>query len=57
MRRVYIAASRGRDPLYPTDRKRSVKSRSKQHMDINCRGLRNTLTSVSKDNMVYVEYD
>lgn len=35
MRRVYIAASRGRDPQNPTDRKHSVRGRSEQRFEIN----------------------
>ena len=35
MRRVYIAASRGRDPQNPTDCKHSVRGRSEQRFEIN----------------------
>lgn len=57
MRRVYIAAFRGRDLLHPTDRKHSVQGRSVQRMEINLERTCNALTSVGKDNMLYIEYD
>lgn len=56
MRRIYIAASRGRDPLNPTDRKYSVRVRSEQRFEINMGGWSNALTSVGKDNLVYIAY-
>lgn len=39
MRRICIAASRGRDPLHPTDRKHSVQGRSVQRFEINEGGV------------------
>lgn len=57
MRRVYIAASRGRDPQNPTDRKHSVRGRSEQRFEINGWGTSNALTSVGKDNLVLIAYD
>ena len=56
MRRIYIAASRGRDPLNPTDRKHSVKGRSEQRFRL-MGGTSNALTSVGKDNLVLMAYD
>ena len=57
MRRVYIAASRGRDPQNPTDCKHSVRGRSEQRFEINGGGTSNALTSVGKDNLVLIAYD
>ena len=57
MRRVYIAASRGRDPQNPTDRKHLVRGRSEQRFEINGGGTSNALTSVGKDNLVLIAYD
>ena len=57
MRRVYIAASRGRDPLNPTDRKHSIQGCSAQRLEINICGLSNTLSLVGKDNLVLIAYD
>jgi len=54
---VFIAASRGRDPLNPSDRKHSVKGRSEQRFEINGEGISNTLTSVGKDNLVLLAYE
>lgn len=51
-----IAAFRGRDPDNPSDRKHPSNGRFRQRMEINVLGITNTLTSVGKDNMVYVEY-
>lgn len=56
-KRIRIAASRGRDPLHPTDRKHSVKGRSVQRLEINEYGTSNALTSVGKDNLVLLIYD
>nr|DAI84075.1 MAG TPA: RNAseH-like protein [Caudoviricetes sp.] len=49
MLRIRIAAFRGR-PLNGDD------CPNIQRMEINVLGITNTLTSVGKDNMVYVEY-
>lgn len=49
MRNIQIAAFRGR-PLNGSD------CANIQHMELNAQGTTNTLTSVGKDNMVYVEY-
>lgn len=51
-----IAAFRGRDPDNPSDRKHPSCGRFRQCMEINGGGITNTLTSVGKDNMVYIEY-
>ena len=51
-----IAALRGRDPDNPSDRKHPSCGRFRQRMEINVVGTTNTLTSVGKDNMVYIEY-
>ena len=53
-----IAAFRGRDPDNPSDRKHPSNGRFCQRMEINGGGgsTTNALTSVGKDNMVYVEY-
>lgn len=51
MLRFYIAAFRGRDSDSPTGR------RYCQRLEINVQGITNALTSVGKDNMVYIEYE
>lgn len=56
MLRFRIAAFRGRDPDNPSDRKHPSNGRFCQRMEINVLGITNTLTSVGKDNMVYLEY-
>lgn len=56
MRNIQIAAFRGRDPDNPSDRKHPSCGRFRQRMEINAQGTTNTLTSVGKDNMVYIEY-
>lgn len=56
MLHFHIAAFRGRDPDNPSDRKHPSCGRFCQRMEINVLGITNTLTSVGKDNMVYVEY-
>lgn len=56
MRNIQIAAFRGRDPDNPSDRKHPSNGRFCQRMEINWGSTTNTLTSVGKDNMVYVEY-
>ena len=45
-----IAAMRGRNPLNPSDR--TTGSPTKQRLEINKNGTSNTLTSVTKDNLV-----
>ena len=52
-----IAAFRGRDPVNPSDRKHPSNGRFIQRMEINMLGLTNTLTSVTKDNMIYIRYE
>lgn len=52
-----IAAFRGRDPDSPSDRKHPSNGRFCQRMETNVGGTTNTLTSVGKDNMVYIEYE
>lgn len=49
-----IAAFRGRDPDNPSDRNHPSNGRFCQRMEINVAGTTNTLTSVGKDNMVYL---
>lgn len=56
MRRIYIAAQRGRDPLHPTDRSRPSCGTFRQRLEVNWGGWSNALTSVGKDNMIYTEY-
>ena len=57
MQRIYIAASRGRDSLNPTDRSHSVQGFSVQRFEVNKGGgWSNALTTVGKDNLVYIEY-
>lgn len=48
-----IGASRGRNPNNRSDR--TVGSPTKQFLEVNSRGISNTLTSVSKDNLVIEE--
>lgn len=57
MLRFRIAAFRGRDPDNPSDRKHPSCGRFRQRMEINGEGTTNTLTSVGKDNMVYIQYE
>ena len=57
MRNIYIAAFRGRAPDNPSDRKHPSCGRFRQRMEINGGGTTNTLTSVGKDNMAYIEYE
>lgn len=57
MRNIQIAAFRGRDPDNPSDRKHPSNGRFRQRMELNVLGITNTLTSVGKDNMVYISYD
>lgn len=52
-----IAAFRSRDPDNPSDRKHPSNGRFCQRMEINMLGITNTLTSVGKDNMAYIEYE
>ena len=52
---VVIAASRGRDPKNPSDRK-AGNSNLEQRLEINKNGTSNTITTVQKDNYV-VELD
>lgn len=57
MLHFHIAAFRGRDPDNPSDRKHPSCGRFRQRMEINGGGTTNTLTSVGKDNMAYIEYE
>lgn len=52
-----IASFRGRDPENPSDRKHPSNGRFCQRMEIKRGSTPNTLTSVGKDNMVYLEYE
>lgn len=45
-----IVAMRGRNPDNPSDR--TVGAPTQQRLELNCKGMCNTLTSVQKDNMV-----
>ena len=56
MLRFRIAAFRGRDPDNPSDRKHPSNGRFRQRMEVDVVGITNTITSVGKDNMVYLEY-
>lgn len=47
----------GRYPDNPSDRKHPSCGRFRQRMEINVLGITNTLTSVGKDNMAYIEYE
>lgn len=57
MRRVFIAASRGRDPNNPSDRKHPSNGTFRQRLEINWGGYSNTITSVGKDNNVICIYE
>ncbi len=48
---IYIAAQRGRDPGDPS------LGRFRQRLEINRRGYANTVTSVGKDNCVFLVYE
>ena len=48
-----IVASRGRDPNNPSDR--TVGGPREQRLEINKKGVANTLTSFQKDNLVLEE--
>ena len=52
---AYIIASRGRNPEYPSDRRKGINL--VQRYEINRQGICNCLTSVSKDNMVLEIYE
>lgn len=52
---VCIAATRGRDPDNPSDRKHPSKGRFRQRLEIGG-GITNTLTSVSKDNYCLFDF-
>ncbi len=54
---IFIAAQRGRDPDNPTDRKRPSQGRFRQRLEINWGGWANTITSVAKDNSVFLVYE
>lgn len=57
MLHFHIAAFRGRDPDNPSDRKHPSNGRFRQRMEINQGCTTNTLTSVTKDNIVFITYD
>lgn len=57
MLHIHIAAFRGRDPDNPSDRKHPSNGRFRQRMEINQGCTTNTLTSVTKDNIVFITYD
>lgn len=50
MKEYLIGASRGRNPLNPSDRTPGV--HTEQRLEINKEGISNTLTTVLKDNYV-----
>ena len=50
MKRYMIVASRGRNPNNPSDRTAGVPTEPR--LEVNKRGVTNTLTSVQKDNLV-----
>lgn len=52
-----IADFRGRDTVNPSDRKHPSNGRFIQRIEINMLGITNTLTSVTKDNMIYIRYE
>lgn len=54
IKEYFIAASRGRDPLNPSDRRAGIST--EQRLEINKKGVSNTLTTVPKDNYV-IEVD
>lgn len=53
MKRYLIVASRGRNPNNPSDR--TVGGPREQRLEINKKGVANTLTSFQKDNLVLEE--
>ncbi len=57
MQGIYIAAMRGRDPLCPTDRSHPLAGKAVQRLEINGGGHCNALTSVGKDNLVFIDYE
>jgi hypothetical protein len=52
-----IAASRGRNPADPSDRKSPSNGTFQQRLEINWGGYSNTLTHITKDNYVIEIYD
>lgn len=50
MKDFLIAASRGRDPINPSNRKSGI--HTEQRLEINKEGICNTLMTVLKDNYV-----
>jgi hypothetical protein len=52
-----IAASRGRNPADPSDRKSPSNGTFQQRLEINRGGYANTLTHITKDNYVIEIYD
>lgn len=57
MTEVYIAASRGRDPLNPSDRKHPSNGTFRQRLEINWGGVSNTISTVGKDNNAVFVYE
>jgi hypothetical protein len=53
--KYYVAASRGRDPDNPSDRRAGI--HTEQRLEINWNQMTNTITSVAKDNYVLEVYD
>lgn len=51
---VLIAASRGRNPENPSDRTPGIET--KQRLEINSKGISNTITTVLKDNYLVRDY-
>ena len=52
-----IAASRGRNPADPSDRKSHSNGTFQQRLEVNWGGYSNTITSVAKDCYVIEIYD
>lgn len=56
-KRIYIAASRGRIPAALTCHEHATKGCYVLQLEVNMDGMSNTLTSVSKDNLLLLTYD
>ena len=56
MNRYRICSLRGRDPINPTGVRTASNGMFVQRLEIG-EGYSNTITSVGKDNMVFIEYE
>lgn len=56
-KRIRIAAARGRIPVTITCNKYAMIDRYVLQLEVNMDGMSNTLTSVSKDNLLLLTYD